>query len=34
MLVLILSSAFGSTITWRGIRYKLLGPDETIVLGS
>ena len=34
MLVLILSSAFGRTITWRGIRYKLLGPSETIVLGS
>ncbi len=33
MLVLILSSAFGRTITWRGIRYKLLGPSETIVLG-
>ena len=34
MLVLILSSAFGRTITWRGIRYKLIGPSETIVLGS
>jgi cellulose synthase/poly-beta-1,6-N-acetylglucosamine synthase-like glycosyltransferase len=34
MLVLILSSAFGRTIRWRGIRYKLLGPGETIVLGS
>lgn len=33
MLVLILSSAFGRTITWRGIRYKLLGPAETIVRG-
>jgi hypothetical protein len=33
MLVLILSSAFGRTIIWRGIRYKLLSPTETIVLG-
>jgi ceramide glucosyltransferase len=33
-LFLLLSSAFGRTITWRGIRYKLLGPSETIVLGS
>jgi len=32
LLFLILSSAFGRTITWRGIRYKLLGPTETIVL--
>jgi ceramide glucosyltransferase len=34
MMVLILSSAFGRTIRWRGIRYKLLGPTETLVLGS
>jgi cellulose synthase/poly-beta-1,6-N-acetylglucosamine synthase-like glycosyltransferase len=34
MLVLILSSAFGRTIRWRGIRYKLLGPTETVVLKS
>ena len=34
MLVLILSSAFGRTICWRGIRYKLLGPLETITLGE
>lgn len=34
ILVLILSSAFGRTIRWRGIRYKLLGPNETIVLKS
>jgi cellulose synthase/poly-beta-1,6-N-acetylglucosamine synthase-like glycosyltransferase len=34
MLVLILSSAFGRTICWRGIRYKLLGPTETIVLNK
>ena len=31
MLFLIISSAFGRTICWRGIRYKLLGPNETIV---
>ena len=29
---LICSSAFGRTIRWRGIRYKLLGPTETIVV--
>ena len=34
MLVFIISSAFGRTITWRGIRYKLLGPTETIVVRS
>jgi cellulose synthase/poly-beta-1,6-N-acetylglucosamine synthase-like glycosyltransferase len=34
MLVFIISSAFGRTITWRGIRYKLLGPTETIVLSK
>ena len=33
MLLLIISSAFGRTICWRGIRYKLLGPTETIVEG-
>jgi len=33
MLILIISSAFGRTICWRGIRYKLLGPNETIVEG-
>jgi ceramide glucosyltransferase len=33
LLVLILSSAFGRTICWRGIRYKLLSPTETIVEG-
>jgi cellulose synthase/poly-beta-1,6-N-acetylglucosamine synthase-like glycosyltransferase len=31
MLILIISSAFGRTICWRGIRYKLLSPNETIV---
>jgi ceramide glucosyltransferase len=33
LLIIIISSAFGRTIEWRGIRYKLLGPTETIVLG-
>jgi cellulose synthase/poly-beta-1,6-N-acetylglucosamine synthase-like glycosyltransferase len=31
-LILILSSMFGRTIRWRGIRYKLLGPTKTVVL--
>ena len=34
LLVFVISSAFGNTICWRGIRYKLLGPTETIVLGN
>jgi cellulose synthase/poly-beta-1,6-N-acetylglucosamine synthase-like glycosyltransferase len=34
MLILILSSAFGRTICWRGIRYKLVSQSETIVLGT
>lgn len=34
LLVLILSSSFGRTIRWRGIKYKLLGPTETIVIGQ
>ncbi len=34
LLVFIISSAFGRTICWRGIRYKLLGPLETITLGE
>jgi hypothetical protein len=34
MLILIISSAFGRTICWRGIRYKLLGSTETIVEGQ
>ena len=34
LLFFILSSAFGRTIRWRGIRYKLLGPTETIVVGQ
>ncbi len=33
MLVLIISSAFGRTICWRGIRYKLLGPTKIVVEG-
>jgi ceramide glucosyltransferase len=32
MLFFILSSAFGNTVRWRGIPYKLLGPTETIIL--
>jgi hypothetical protein len=34
MLVLILSSVFGRTICWRGVRYKLISKTETIVLGT
>ncbi len=34
LLFFIISSAFGRTICWRGIRYKLLGPLETITLGE
>ncbi len=34
LLVFIISSAFGRTIVWRGIRYKLLGPAEIIVIGK
>ena len=32
MLALILSSAFGRTIKWRGIKYKLVSPEQTIRL--
>jgi ceramide glucosyltransferase len=32
LLLLIVSSAFGRTICWRGIRYKLLSATETIVV--
>jgi cellulose synthase/poly-beta-1,6-N-acetylglucosamine synthase-like glycosyltransferase len=32
LFVFIAASAFGRTITWRGIRYKLLGPTETVVV--
>jgi cellulose synthase/poly-beta-1,6-N-acetylglucosamine synthase-like glycosyltransferase len=31
LLLLILSSAFGRTIRWRGIQYRLLGPTETVI---
>lgn len=34
MLFFIIYSAFGRTIRWRGIRYKLLGPLETVNLGD
>jgi len=34
LLLFIVSSAFGRTITWRQVRYKLLGPTETVILGS
>jgi ceramide glucosyltransferase len=34
LFVFIISSAFGRIIRWRGIRYKLLSPTETIVLGN
>lgn len=32
ILVCVLSAAFGRTITWRGVRYKLVSPDKTVVL--
>jgi hypothetical protein len=32
MLGMIISSSVGRTICWRGIRYKLISPTETIVL--
>lgn len=31
LFVLMLSSAAGRTISWRGIKYKLISPTETIV---
>lgn len=34
LLVFIISSAFGRTIRWRGIRYKLISPTETVVESS
>jgi ceramide glucosyltransferase len=34
LLFFIISSAFGRTIRWRGIPYKLLGPTRTIVLSK
>jgi hypothetical protein len=33
-LVLILTSAFGRTIRWRGIRYRLVSPTQTDVLAD
>ena len=32
LLFFIISSSFGRTIIWRGIRYKLLSPTETMVI--
>jgi len=32
LLFLIIASAFGRTICWRGIRYRLLGPNRTVVV--
>jgi len=32
LLFMILSSAFGNTITWKDIRYKILSPTETIIV--
>jgi cellulose synthase/poly-beta-1,6-N-acetylglucosamine synthase-like glycosyltransferase len=34
LLFLIISSAFGRTICWRGTHYKLLGPSETIIVNG
>ena len=34
LLVYILSSAFGRTIRWRGIRYRLDSPTHTAILGN
>ena len=34
LLFFIISSAFGRTICWRGIRYKLLSPTQTIVINK
>jgi ceramide glucosyltransferase len=34
LLALLLSSAFGRTIRWRGIRYKLLSPTRMVVLDA
>ncbi len=34
LLPFIVSSAFGRTISWRGIRYRLLSPTETIVVST
>jgi len=34
LFVFIAASAFGRTITWRGIRYRLLGPFETVIVSK
>jgi cellulose synthase/poly-beta-1,6-N-acetylglucosamine synthase-like glycosyltransferase len=34
LLASMLSSAFGRTIRWRGIRYKLISPSQTVILDS
>lgn len=34
LLFLIISSAFGRTICWRGIHYKLPGPSETNIVSG
>ena len=34
LLLLVVSSVFGRTICWRGIRYKLLSATQTIVVGK
>jgi len=34
LLFFIISSAFGRTITWRGVRYKLLGPAQTVTIAN
>jgi len=34
LFLFIISSAFGNIICWRGIRYKMLGPSETIIVKS
>ena len=34
LLIFIISSTFGRTICWRGIRYKLISPTETVVIGD
>ncbi len=33
-LFLLLCSAFGRTICWRGLRYKLINQGETVLIGA
>jgi cellulose synthase/poly-beta-1,6-N-acetylglucosamine synthase-like glycosyltransferase len=33
MAIFVASSAFGKTMRWRGIRYRLVGPTDIVVLG-